>query len=159
MDFNALIQPAVELVILGLVALAFIELRRAMPVLVAAWERNVDRKTSDMIAGAVREAILYAEQIGLSTAIKLKGEQKFQLAVDHAQAELDRLGIPVDLHILEAKIEAKIAEELNAGKVFKWETIVSTPAPTPPGFVPPVPMPQGLTPGSISGTAPLKLPR
>lgn len=101
-EFWNVINPAVTTILVALAAL-----------LVAQGIAFVRRRTSQeqfaLIQRIAAQAVTMAEQVSTDNA------EKKRLAVEHAQALLEKYGIKLDLVVLEEAIEAAVFSELKAG--------------------------------------------
>lgn len=98
-----IVNPAITAVVVALVG-----------VLIAqgiAWlRRRTSQEQLVLIQWIVSQAVNMAEQIGADNA------DKKRLAIEHAQALLEKYGIKLDLVVLEAAIEAAVFSELKKFK-------------------------------------------
>lgn len=68
------------------------------------------------IEGVVRQAVLMAEQVGLTAVVEDLAKAKKQTAIQWAQHELDANHIKVDVTTLSGLIEAAVFTEFNRWK-------------------------------------------
>lgn len=100
---------AVSTILVFLLGLLWAYLQKVVPPLVEKWKADLNETQLHQVEVIVREAVLMAQQIGVRDA--LTNEGKKLLAEAHVQAELDRLGIPIDAATVGAKIEAEVASQ------------------------------------------------
>lgn len=115
-DFLAIVLPALA-TLLGAVAIYVIQWLKAK---IDKEFSELEINTQELIRGILVNAVSFAEQTGLAA----KAEEKKNLALAYAEAELKKLGIEYDLFQLADQIEAILFQEINQEKLLFMQEFV-----------------------------------
>lgn len=69
-----------------------------------------------LILDICHSAVKYAEQEGLDKKLEVAGDQKLNWAIEHAQSEIEKYGVEIELEPLVRIIKAAVLDEFNREK-------------------------------------------
>jgi hypothetical protein len=115
-EYLDLLQPFLET--------AFSVLAPLVLGLAAAWikkqisrvQREIDSSTLDFLKSMADQFVKAAEQSGLNGKIEDLGEEKKAYVMALLQAESDRLGLKLDIAVLEAILEAAVVDAFGVSE-------------------------------------------
>jgi hypothetical protein len=89
------------------------EAQKVSNALVERIQGEIGMSNYAMVQSMVKEAVLAAEQLGLTEQIENVGEQKKRFAMNYVQGLLEARGIEINLNEIEGAIEAAVKDTFN----------------------------------------------
>lgn len=110
---NAVLQPLLITLIQVLAPVLMVAVLAWVRQLIKDAKLKVDSKTLAIVESLVQSLVVAAEANGLTSAAKKEVLDKRAYVLDRAEAELVKLGIQVDPHLISDLLEKIVYEEFN----------------------------------------------